>query len=82
VVLGFMFFITLPLILFLVIIDLITLWLSSMISVYAYCKVLKENRNHSTSLLIVSLICQFFFCADVISLFVTNIAVTRKSAIQ
>ncbi len=79
IILGFMFFMTLPLILFLVVIDLITLFLSGMISVYAYIKALNEVHSYSTSVLIISLICQFFFCADVISLFVTNILVKKKS---
>ncbi len=63
---GFMFFMTLPFILFLIAIDGITLFLSGMISVFSLLKQRKNNRVLCT----VGIICQFFFCADVISLIV------------
>lgn len=76
--LGLMFFMTIPLILFLVFLDIITLCLSNMISVYAIGRALKEEGCNLTVPLFISLVCQFIFCADVISIFVINKLIGRK----
>lgn len=65
--LGLMFFMTLPLIIILVITDYITLWLGNMLSIAALVKGFKEQSARPV-LLAIALVCQFFFCADVISL--------------
>ena len=67
--LGMMFFMTLPLILLLVITDYITLWLGNMVSIPALLKGMKE-KSAKPGWLIAALIAQFFFCTDIISLFV------------
>ncbi|MBQ3547603.1 MAG: hypothetical protein IJA44_03915 [Clostridia bacterium] len=79
VLMGLMFFMTFPFILFLIVIDLVTLWMSGIISVYSIAKALKESGLCSKPLLIIAMVCQFFFCADIISLFVIRIAINRKS---
>lgn len=66
VVAALMIFFTLPLILLFVIGDYVVLLISSSISVFAIAKNVKENKMLS----LIALFCQFFFCADVISLFV------------
>ena len=66
---GLMFFMTFPFIALLVLIDCITLFLSGMISVFSLIKNISKNRVLS----LIALICQFFFCADIISLFIINI---------
>ena len=63
---SLMIFMTLPLILMFILFDYIVLSTSSFVSVFALAKNIKKNKILS----IVALICQFFFCADVISLFV------------
>lgn len=68
VVAAFMIFMTLPLILMLILFDCIVLFFSSSISVFALAKNIKNNKLLSVA----ALICQFFFCADVISLLVLN----------
>ena len=78
VLMGLMFFMTFPFILLLIIIDLLTLWLSGMISVYSLAKTLKEGGLCSKALLIIAMVCQFFFCADIISLFVIRIVIKRN----
>ena len=55
--------------------DYIVLLSSGMISVFALAKNIKNNKKLS----IVALICQFFFCADVISLFVMH-RISKKQA--
>ena len=77
---GLMFFMTFPFIVFLIFIDLLTLWMSGMISVYSLAKSLKERGFYSKPLLIVAMVCQFFFCADIISLFVIKIAIKRNNS--
>ncbi len=79
VLMGLMFFMTFPFILLLIIIDLLTLWISGMISVYSLAKSLKEGGLCSKPLLIVAMVCQFFFCADIISLFVIKIATKNNT---
>ncbi len=76
---GLMFFMTSPFILFLVFVDLITLWLSGMISIYSLIRLLKDNSGISKALLIIALICQFVFCADIISLFILRISMKNKT---
>jgi hypothetical protein len=66
VIAAIMIFMTLPLILMLILFDCIVLLFSSLISVFALAKNIKNNKLLS----VVALICQFFFCADIISLFV------------
>ena len=66
VIAAIMIFMTLPLILMFVLFDCIVLFFSSSISVFALAKNIKNNKLLS----VVALICQFFFCADIISLFV------------
>ena len=63
---SLMIHMTLPLILMLILFDYIVLITSSFISVFALAKNIKEKKTLS----ILALICQFFFCADIISLFV------------
>ena len=75
---GLMFFMTFPFVLLLVLIDLLTLWISGMISVYSISKALKEGGLCSKAILSISMICQFFFCADVISMFVIRSVIKKK----
>ena len=63
---SLMIFMTLPLILMFILFDYMVLVTSSSISLFALAKNIKNNKILS----IVALICQFFFCADIISLFV------------
>ena len=70
VIAAVMIFMTLPLILMLILFDCTVLFLSSLLSVFALAKNIKNNKLLSVA----ALICQFFFCADVISLFVLWIA--------
>ena len=72
-VIKVMFFMTFPFIILLVFIDLITLWLSGMISVCALVKGIRDKRISSKAPLIIALVCQMFFCADIISAFVVKI---------
>ena len=65
---SLMFIFTLPLILAAIIFDCITLFISSTISVFALIKNMKNDKKLSA----VALVCQFFFCADVISLLVLD----------
>lgn len=71
---GISIIMTFPLVLFLVLMDSVTLFLSGMVSVYA----LVRNVQNQKVLSVVGLICQFFFCADVISLFVLNMNAKRE----
>ncbi len=77
IVAALMFFMTFPLILMFILFDCIILLLSSSISVFALAKNIKNNKILS----VVALICQFIFCADVISLFVLN-HITKKALHQ
>ena len=77
-IMGLMFFMTFPFIMLLLIIDLLTLWISGMISMYSIAKSLKEDALCTKSLLVVAMICQLFFCADIISLFVVKNTIKRK----
>lgn len=74
VLMGTMFFMTLPFIIFLVLIDYITLFFSDMISVFALIK----NAKNNTILSVFAIVCQFVFCADIISLFVLHI-ISKKT---
>ena len=82
IMMGLMFFITFPFILILIVFDLLTLWISGMISVYSIAKSFKASGLCSKSLLIIAMICQFFFCADIISLFVVKIVIKKKKFSQ
>ena len=75
---GLMLFMTFPFVIFLVIVDLLTLLISGMISVYAIARLSKDGVPCSKSLLIVAMICQVFFCADIISLVVVVITVKNN----
>ncbi len=77
-ILSLMFFMTLPFILFLILVDLITLWLSGMISIYSIAQSLKKDGLCAKPLLIIAMICQFFFCADIISLFVVKLVMKKR----
>lgn len=70
---AIMIFMTFPLILMLILFDCVMLFFSSTISVFVLAKNIRNNPAVST----VALICQFFFCADVISLIVAYF-VSRK----
>lgn len=74
-----MFFMTMPLILLVVLIDYVTLWLSNMLSLAAIIKGFRQFSTEFTTPLVVSLICQFFFCADIISLFVLSANIRKKA---
>ncbi len=65
--LGMMFIMTFPLILFLVFIDMLTLSLSGFISIYALAKCIKAETHKKKVVLVMAIICQFFFCLDMIS---------------
>ena len=77
--LGVMFFMTFPIILLLVLIDYLTLWMSGMISIYAHIRVIKEKRISSTAPVVISMICQLFFCLDIISLIVIYVKGKEKA---
>ncbi len=59
---------TFPLILAAILFDCLTLFISSTVSVFALVKNIKINKKLS----LIALVCQFFFCADVISLLVLD----------
>ena len=71
-ILGLMIFMTLPLILLLIFLDLVFLWLTNMLSIFALIK----TRNHSVHRAI-ALVCQFFFCADIGSLLLVSSFLNR-----
>ena len=73
---SLMIFTTLPLILMLILFDCIILILSSSISVFALVK----NAKKSKTLSVAALICQFFFCADVVSLIVLRLVSKKPKA--
>ena len=64
--LASIFFITFPILFIFVVFDYFALLTSSMISVFALAKNVKKEGNLSMLILVF----QFFFCADIISLFV------------
>ncbi len=78
VLLGLMFFMTMPAILLLVFIDLLTLWISGMISIYSLARALKEGKICPKPLLIITMVCQLFFCVDIITLFVVRIIAKKN----
>lgn len=63
------FVFAIPLFFLLVIVDVITLGLSDMISLLALAKNLKQHTVAS----VLTLVCQFFFCADIVSLLVLRL---------
>lgn len=78
-VMGLMFFMTFPFIMVLLFVDLLTLWISGMISVCAILKGIREKGACPTALLVAALICQFFWCADLISLWIVAAAKRRRA---
>lgn len=64
--LGLMFFMTFPLVLLIIITNLVTLLLSGIVAVHALIKGLSLNRKLGA----LAIACQFFFCIDVIALFI------------
>ena len=75
---SLMIFMTLPLILMFILFDYMVLITSSFISVFALAKNIKKNKILS----IVALICQFFFCADIISLFILWIVSKKQKQVM
>ncbi len=73
-----MFFMTFPLILLLVLVDVVTLFLSDMVSVYAMARNVKRYPGPVA----VALVCQFFFCADVISLLVVTCILKKRDRLS
>ena len=78
VIMGLMVFMTLPLIILLIVIDLLTLWISGMISIHALIKSLKEGEMCPKALFVIALVCQMFFCADIISMLVIRIVIRKN----
>ena len=76
VIAAIMIFMTLPLILLLVLWDYLILLSSGMLSVFALIK----NTKRDKALSVIAIICQFFFCADVISLLLLRL-VSKKQPI-
>ena len=72
---ALMIFFTLPLILMLVLFDSIILLCSSMLSAFALIK----HIRHAKMLSIIALICQFIFCADVISLLMLHLLQVKET---
>jgi len=75
---GLMFIMTFPLNMVLVNIDLLTLWISGMISIYSIAKSLKTCEFCSKPILIIAIICQFFFCLDIITLLVVITTIKKN----
>ena len=71
---GMMFFMTFPFILGLVVIDVLTMVLSSMISIFA---LLRNVKNHKL-LYFLSIALQFFFVLDVVSLALVSYTVFKE----
>ena len=71
-IMGLVFLMTFPFILFLMFIDVLTLLISSMVSVYSIIKGLREKGENSKFYLVITLLCQFLWCADIISLFIAS----------
>lgn len=71
---------TFPLILLFMFLDFLFLWLGNMISIFALTKLLKQEELKS--LAVPALICQVFYCVDVISLFVTFLKVRDQKPIK
>ena len=72
---SLMIVMTFPLIVMLGLIDCLMLFLSGMVTVYALARCIKTDGAPALA----ALVCQFFFCADVIGLLVFWLA-TRKKA--
>ena len=76
--LGMMFFMTLPMIIILFIIDSVILLLSNFISIYALAESIKGRIFRNNAIPIIAIVCQFFFCIDVISIFAVFFKAKRK----
>ena len=72
---SLMIFMTFPLVLMCILFDVIVLLFSSSVSVFA----LVQNTKQVKALSIVALIFQFFFCADIISLFVLRLVSKKQT---
>ena len=71
---GIMWFMTFPFILFLIAVDILTMFISGMISVFSVARNAKGNAASS----VLTIICQFVFCLDVISLSVFTLKCVLK----
>ena len=80
--LGFMIYMTAPLLLTLLLADIITLCLSDMISIFAIVRSIRTYGVKEKTRLTVTLICQFFFCLDVISLMLAKRRLAKKAAAE
>ena len=77
-----MIYMTTPLLLILVFTDGITLCLSDMLSIFAIVRSGKVCGAEEKAMLTVTLVCQFFFCLDVISLMLAKRKLTKKAGAQ
>lgn len=71
---GIMWFMTFPFILFLIAVDILTMFISGMVSVFSVARNAKGNAASS----VLTIICQFVFCLDVISLSVFTLKCVLK----
>ncbi len=76
--LGLMFFMTFPFIIVLIFIDLLTLFLSNFISIYALAQSIKQKSFANNAAPITAIVFQFFFCADLISMIVAFCLCKKK----
>ena len=72
---SLMIVMTFPLIVMLALIDYLMLLLSGMISVYALARCIKTDGSPALA----TLVCQFFFCADVIGLLVFWLSARKRT---
>ena len=77
-----MIYMTTPLLLILVFTDVITLCLSDMLSIFAIVRSGKVCGAEEKAMLTFALICQFFFCLDVISLLLVKRKMKKKADAQ
>lgn len=70
VIMGMMFFMTFPFIMLLLVVDLFTLCISDMVSIYSLIKGLATKNMCSKVLPAIAFVCQFVWCADIISLLI------------
>lgn len=78
IIMALTFWMTLPFILLFIVVDLLTLLMSGMISIYSLITALRCEGLCSKKLLGIALACQFFYCADIISLLVVKGAIKKK----
>lgn len=77
-----MIYMTSPLIMTLLLADIVALCLSDMISIFALVRSIKVYSVKEKTMLTVTLVCQFFFCLDVISLMIAKRKLTKKAAAE